>query len=371
MIARNPPCAGATSSAEGIDCDRVSHHDRCMQQLELWRPTAAVDTPPADEGNACVALAVPPPAASMDEDVSHDSLVASYMTAALSERTRLAYANDWRHFERWCAERRERALPASTLTLGRYLAQLAAAGRKSSTIRRARIAIGVVHGQRGLPRPDRDPRIRTLERGIGKVHGTREEGATPLLVPDLERMVGSLGRAVRDDRDRALLLLGFAGAFRSSELVALDVTDIAAIPGGLRVHVRRSKDDQLGEGADPEIPHGTNPLLCPVRSLGCWLAQIASSGPLFPAVHGTRVTQLRLKPRAVTRAIARASSIAGLAAEYSSHSLRSGLATSARLAGRDPRDIQAHGRWQDLRSLARYDGRAAAAAARRAVDGLL
>lgn len=343
-----------------------------MQQLELWSPArVTTDTPRRNEDAASVTLALRPHVAAPGKSLSWDPLVATYMEAALSERTRFAYANDWRSFERWCADNHEQALPASPHTLGRYLARLASVGRKASTIRRARIAIGVVHGQRGLPRPDRDPRIRTLERGIGKVHGTHEEGAPPILVPELERMLHALGQSARDDRDRALLLIGFVGAFRSSELVALDVADMEWVPEGLRVHLRRSKDDPMGEGAEPEIPRSANPQLCPVRALSRWMEQLSGAGPLFPAVLGTCVTQRRLKPRAITRAVARASKLAGLVTEYSSHSLRSGLATSARLAGRELRDIQAHGRWHDIRSLDRYDGRASAAAARRAIAGLL
>lgn len=346
-----------------------------MQQLELWTGSHHEETAALTTDVAGGELASASPQSLVEQPsvacLSPDPLFTAYMEAARSDRTRAAYANDWRLFERWCAERREQALPASTVTLGHYLVHLAQQGRKASTIRRARIAIGVVHSQCGLHRPDQDPRVRTLERGIGRVHGRREEGATPLLVPELERMVSALGHSVRDDRDRAMLLLGFAGAFRSSELVGLDFADVELGREGLRVRLRHSKSDPLGEGATAEIPPGQNPLLCPVASLSQWLAQLSGGGPIFPAVHGSRVVPRRLKPRAVTRVVERAAHRAGLPDEYSSHSLRSGLATSARLAGRDPRDIQAHGRWQDLRSLGRYDSRASAAAARRAIAGLL
>jgi integrase len=116
----------------------------------------------------------------------------------------------------------------------RYLVHLAQGGRKTSTIRRARIAIGVTHGQLGLPDPDRDHRVRTLERGIGRLHGVREEDGTPLRVPELEHMISVLRHSARDDRDRALLLLDFAGAFRSSELVAFDVSDLELGASGAR-----------------------------------------------------------------------------------------------------------------------------------------
>jgi site-specific recombinase XerD len=344
-----------------------------MQQLELWStacpdvaaPTTKVgrvELAPADSSNSAKLAKVP-------RDVL-DIRVLEYLQASRGERTLRAYSNDWRVFERWCREHRERALPTSTITLVRYLTHLAESGKKASTIRRARIAIGILHGQLGLARPDRDARVRLLERGIGRTHGTHEDGATPLLVRDLERMMCALRSTVRDDRDRALLLLGFAGAFRSSELVAMNRADIEFAEDGVHVHIRRGKESHLGKGERTTILPGRNPLLCPVAALRHWLTRNRDSEPLFPTVRGSRVLQRRLAPRAVTRAVERAAALAKLPNAYSSHSLRSGLATSAYLDGRNARDIQAHGRWKDLRSLSRYID-ASTGASRRATAGLL
>ncbi len=243
-------------------------------------------------------------------------------------------------------------------------------GLKPSTNRRARIAIGVLHGQLGYPRPDCDIRIRMLERGISRVHGSREESSRPLSRDDIERMVRGLGGSLRDDRDRALLHLGFAGALRSSELVGLNTADLEFAEDGVRVHIRRSKGDQLGRGSHITVPRGHNPMLCPVAALTRWLARCSDLSSVFPIVRGSRATPKRLGPRAVTRAVERAATLAKLPNAYSSHSLRSGLATSAYLDGRDIRDIQAHGRWKDVRSLSRYID-ASIGASRRATDGLL
>jgi site-specific recombinase XerD len=343
-----------------------------MQQLELWR---AIDR---THDAACARTASDVAASQSERGVAIervgqsqlDALVVEYMLAARSKRTHAAYAGDWRLFERWCAEHGVRALPSSTATLVRYLVHLASSGRKASTIRRARIAIGVMHAQQGLERPDRDDRIRTLERGIGRIHGTRENGATPLLVPELARMLKTLGTTTRDERDRALLLLGFAGAFRPSDLVRLNVEDLEPTSSGLRVVLRRSKEDPLGQGSITEIPRAEHAELCPVNACTDWLARIGAAGPLFRVVYGPRVTLERLAPRAVSRAVQRAASRAGLPQVYSAHSLRSGLATSAHSQGCSDRDIQAHGRWKDLRSLNRYI-HVSAAAARRTLAGVL
>ncbi len=278
-----------------------------------------------------------------------------YVQQAHSDRTRQAYRADWHAFETWCAMNRAQALPASPETLELYLTHLAKRGRKASTIRRARIAIGLAHGHAGEARPDQNARIRTLERGIGRVHGAREEGAVPLLEDQLAKVVAVLGRSPRDERDRAMLLLGFAGAFRASELAGLNVEDVTFGAAGLVVNVRRSKEDQLGRGKRTEIPSGSAEATCPVRALQTWLARVGRpGGPLFRVITGAGPEHQRIHPRAVSRAVQRAVARAGLQGEYSAHSLRVGLATSAYAHGATRREIQIQGRWDDPRSVDRY-----------------
>ncbi len=184
----------------------------------------------------------------------------TYVQKAHTDRTRLAYPRDWQSFECWCGDAQLTALPASSHTLELYLTYLAKLGRKASTIRRARIAIGLRHGHSGLERPDKHARIRTLERGIGCVHGAREEGAVPLLEHELARAVAVLKHSPREERDRAMLLVGFAGAFRASELAGLNIDDVTFMPEGLAIQLRRSKEDQLARGTRTEIPYGAGRL---------------------------------------------------------------------------------------------------------------
>jgi site-specific recombinase XerD len=220
-----------------------------LRQLELWTPehlatpkhAAAVDA--AGRGKR----RRPPTAlrASERQDISlaeaacvvseFDAPSQYFLDQARTERTRLAYARDCQAFERWCAAHALRALPASVSTLAGYLTQLVQSGKKVSTVRRARIAIGMAHADAGLSRPDRDSRIRALERGMGRVYGTREKGATPLLMEGIERIVATLVGGARDDRDRALLLLGFAGAFRGSELAGLRIENLTFRAEGMDV----------------------------------------------------------------------------------------------------------------------------------------
>lgn len=299
--------------------------------------------------------AAPRPAGELAlENLEHRA--ARYVDAAYADNTRRAYRKDWAAFERWCTGAGLCALPASPHTLELYLTHLAERGLRASTIRRARVAIGLAHGHAELDRPDRHARIRALERGICRTQGCREEGAPPLLDHELAAAVKALGHSPREDRDRAMILLGFGGAFRSSELSALDISDVRFTAVGVDIHLRSSKEDQLGNGETTEVPFGEHEETCPVRALSRWLGRVGRpSGPLFRFVSpGGTIEHQRIHPRAVTRALQRAAVRAGLADDFSSHSLRVGLATTAHLHGASRQEIQLHGRWKDVRSVDRY-----------------
>ena len=331
-------------------------------QLALWtdtaaeaatRPLRALRSSSAAADRHAVREDARPPAA-----LAHDELGARadrYVEEAHARNTRRAYQGDWAAFERWCLAAGAVALPASTRTLELYLTYLAELGRRPSTIRRARIAIGLAHGHAGLPRPDQHARVRTLERGIARVHGAREEGAPPLLEHELARAVRALRDSPRDDRDRAMLLIGFAGAFRSSDLAALRIEHVTFDAEGVVLLLSRSKEDQLGRGALTRIPFGQHEETCPVDALKRWIARVGRpAGPLFRVIRGAIIEHHRVSTRAVDRALKRAVARAGLDGGYSSHSLRVGLATSAYAHGATPREIQLHGRWLDPRSVHRY-----------------
>ena len=158
-------------------------------------------------------------------------------------------------------------------------------------------------------------------------------------------------------RDRALVLLRFAGAFRRSELVGLDVEDAVFGKDGLVVTLRRSKTDQEGAGRKVGIPYGSNPETCPVRVVQAWVEQAAvTTGPLFRAVnrHG-RVQPGRLTGRAVARVVQKLATAAGLeASKYAGHSLRAGHATAAAIAGASERSIMAQTGHRSVQMVRRY-----------------
>jgi integrase len=266
-----------------------------------------------------------------------------YMAAALAGSTKRAYRADWRAFVAWCEDRGVSALPASSRAISGYLAHLADTGRKVSTIGRALAAISEGHRAKGYESPRSSAVVKRELQGIRRRLGVAPEQKAPVLVAELRDMVRSLdveaeGRmGLQALRDRALLLVGFAGAFRRSELVALNVGDLQFTEDGVRITVRRSKTDQEGEGREVGIAHGQHAITDPVRALRAWLeAAGIERGPIFRAIvpDGT-VSSKRASDKAVARLVKRAANAAGLdPATVSGHSLRAGLVTSAAMAGR-------------------------------------
>jgi len=171
--------------------------------------------------------------------------------------------------------------------------------------------------------------------GMRRTHGVAAKGKEALLSDDLRAMLRELGDSPRDRRDRALLLTGFAGAFRRSELVAIQIDDLHYVPEGMVVQLRRSKSDQEGQGREVAIPFGSRPETCPVAAVHAWIACAKlESGPVFRGItrHG-RVSSA-LTPTAVALIVKERAQAAGLdPAAYAGHSLRAGFATSAALGG--------------------------------------
>jgi integrase len=194
-----------------------------------------------------------------------------YVAASLAPATRRAYAQDWRIFSEWCAERGLEALPADPRTLVLYLTDMATQ-RSVALLQRRLTSISQAHQSAGYDTPTQDPLVRRAWKGIRRTHGVASVGKAPLRSTGIRRLVATLDCSTLIGlRDRALLVVGFAGAFRRSELVALDVADVDCGDDGLVVHIRRSKTDQEGEGASIGLPFGSDPATCPVRTLRAWL----------------------------------------------------------------------------------------------------
>lgn len=267
----------------------------------------------------------------------------TFAAAAKAPRTRDAYRREWAAFVAWCEARSLAALPAAPSTVALFLTDRAAAGIRPASLDVALAAVSEAHRAAGLASPRVSAEVRAVRAGIRRTVGTAQRQAAPVLVGDLRSMVGAVSEGIAGLRDRALLLVGFAGGFRRSELVALEVADLDFGTDGLTVTLRRSKTDQEGEGRKVGLPYGNAPATCPVRSLRAWLeAASVSAGPVFRAVHTHGQIRGALSGRDVARIVKRTATAAGMdAARFSGHSLRAGLATSAAKAGKSERAIMA------------------------------
>jgi site-specific recombinase XerD len=274
-------------------------------------------------------------------DLAAGSLTASEIDATMdfaaaenAPATREAYASDFRDFSIWCLSRGATALPAHQGIVAAYLSALAHSGRKSSTIGRRAAAIAYHHKIAGHEPPTGAEGVRAVLRGIRRTIGSAKQGKAPATADLIGQMVAMCPDNLIGKRDRALLCLGFAGAFRRSELCALEVEDLVEVPDGLRILIRRSKGDQEGQGQEVAIPRGYR--LRPVEAVQTWLAAAEiSSGPVFRAVAlGGRVSSEALRPDGMARVLKVCCRRVGLdAAAYSGHSLRSGFLTSAAESG--------------------------------------
>jgi site-specific recombinase XerD len=278
--------------------------------------------------------------------LAHDSRARSTWTA---------YDSDLRQFGAWCDEHGLDALPAVPLTVARYLADVQVE-LKPSTLRRRLAAISVAHQLAGHPTPTRDPAVRAVWSGIRRRHGVAPRKMRAARTQLIRAMLAPFEDRLADHRDRVLLLFGFAGALRRSELVGLDAADVREDEHGLRVRIGRSKTDQDAEGRQVGLPYGSHPATCPVRAWRAWLAASGiTSGPAFRGIdrHG-RLSARRLSTRAVADIVKRRAAAAGLAGPFAGHSMRAGFATEGYAAGTPELAIMRHGRWKSASVMRGY-----------------
>lgn len=286
------------------------------------------------------------------------SQAAEYIHAGKTDATLRAYRSDWRHFENWCQAHGFPVLPSSPETVALYLADFG--GRQAAaTLTRRLTSINKVHRAAGHPAPALMEHLAVGEtlKGIRRTHGTEQNPKQPLFTKDLRAMVDRLPQTILGLRDRALLLIGFSGAFRRSELVNVRLEDVTETEEGLVIRVRRSKTDQEGKGRQVAIPYGSSPDTCPLRAWRKWMetAQI-TSGPLFRRIdrHG-HVNHRALHRDSVGAIVKRAAERAGLDPDlYAGHSLRAGLCTQAYVNGARELDIMRQTGHKSLETVRKY-----------------
>lgn len=308
------------------------------------------------------------PVAYADIDYTISAETAADLLAADPENTARAYERNWRQFEAWCAIDGRVTLPATPHTLAEYVRVLTHIQLAPATIEQIIGTIRSKHRRGGWKeQPDTTESLRLLHayKRAWSAAGGRVRKATPVLIDALRAMTETCDpETLAGLRDRSVLLTGFNGMCRRSELSGLDVRDIAtAGDEGMTVYIRVSKTDQEAEGVAVSVPYGQHRGTCAVRSTRDWTDALAErgmpAGPLYRPVdrHGrpggdplaAGHQAARLTGDAISSMIRRRAQLAGLpdASGYSGHSLRSGAATSAYLAGAPVSEIAKHGRWAE------------------------
>ena len=333
----------------------------------------------------------PPPPALSEEDVPG---ARSFIDASRAASTRNAYAADWRRFSQWCHARNAPALPANPALVAVYLSALSLRGLAPPSVGRALAAIAHMHRRAGLMAPHRSADGAVVAEVLAGIRRSREDAPDKKLAADADVVMQLLWSITGDSlaalRDRALIAFGMALAARRSELVAIDMADLAWEEKGLRVTIRRSKTDQEGQGAVVAVPEGRR--LTPLAHLRAWLeaAQITEGAVFRPLWKGggrqgssggavgkpteeggqqgsvdpdggeptklhRRVRDARLSDHAVARIVQARAAAAGLdPARYAGHSLRAGFVTAAARAGADVWKIQQVSRHKSMQVLSGY-----------------
>lgn len=291
--------------------------------INCTEPSEPIPVESSDAGTSHTPWIQARPAQPLPEPIRH------LLSHSISDSSKRAYAADLRHFRASGG-----CIPSTSDAIACYLAELAGA-HAVATIQRRLAAIAKAHRASGYDDPTKAEIVAATMRGIRRTKGVAQREAQALQRDDLFMVLERMGNRPIDLRDKALLLIGFAGAFRRSELVGLDCADVAHVRQGIVLHLRRSKTDQTAQGRKIAIPFGRT-RWCPVRHLSDWLTHTGiEQEPLFRRInrHG-HIASGRLSGEAVSIIIKKRVEAAGFDPDaFSGHSLRAGLATSAAMAG--------------------------------------
>ncbi|MDC0125364.1 site-specific integrase [Candidatus Pelagibacter sp.] len=252
-----------------------------------------------------------------------------------SENTLRAYKSDYNDFSLFCSQNGFQAMPTQPKILALYITHLSSYS-KFSTLKRRLASISILHKTKGYYIDTKHPIIMENLMGIKRINGSNQKGKKPLLINDLKLLINAIHQSNEKDkrkiRDKALVLIGFSGGFRRSELVDIEYEDLEFVSEGVKIFVKRSKTDQSGEGMTKAIPYFDNEKFCPVIALKNWIE-------IFD-LKNSRI--FNISDKSVALIIKKYANYAGLDSHrYAGHSLRSGFATSTAESGADERNIMA------------------------------
>jgi len=270
------------------------------------------------------------------------------LQSSKANNTIRAYKSDFKDFGLFCVKNGFKSLPTEPKIVSLYLTYLSTKDIKMSTLKRRLVSIGVIHRLKGHYLDTKHPAIIENIMGIKRRKGSIQRGKKPILINHLKAIIKAINEQKAEEikklRDKSIILIGFSGGFRRTEIVSLDYEDLEFVSEGLKISIRRSKTDQFGEGTIKALPYFDNPEYCPTLTLKKWLEiSKISFGPIFRRFsRGSNLSEHRLTDQSVALLIKEYLKIAGIDNKnYSGHSLRSGFATTTADSGADERSIMA------------------------------
>lgn len=290
-------------------------------------------------------------------EITYSTAARNYAAQSMAANTARAYKSGWAQFVSWRGG--DNSLPVPVAVVVEYLTYLGQSGHKIASAKQARAAIAAAHRAAGLPSPTESSDVITLLKGMSRALGSAKNKKQAVTLADLRAMVGTFGDDLQGKRDKALLLVGFWGAFRRSELVTLEVADLRRAGPDVLVTIRRSKTDQSGQGKTKLLPANQEKNICPVAALLDWLdaARIAS-GPVFRSfslAKGLTSAALDSTGQTVALIVKRAAQDAGLDwRRLAGHSLRSGFITESLAGGASMLDVMEQSGHANMQTLTEY-----------------
>ena len=282
------------------------------------------------------------------------------LKSSKANNTLRAYRSDFRDFGAFCAKHGLMSLPSEPKIVSLYLTHLSK-NSKISTLRRRLVSISMVHKLQGHYLDTKHPIIVENLMGIRRVKGSIQKGKKPLLLNHLKTIIEVIHNQNIEDikkfRDKSIILVGFGGGFRRTEIISINHEDLEFVTEGLKITIKKSKTDQFGEGMIKGLPYFTNEFYCPISNLKKWLEiSKIKSGPIFRRFSkGSSLTDKRLTDQSVALLIKKYLNLAGIDNEnFAGHSLRSGFATVAAEAGADERSIMAMTGHKSTQMVRRY-----------------
>jgi site-specific recombinase XerD len=268
------------------------------------------------------------------------------LQSSKAKNTIRAYKSDFKDFSLFCVQNGFKSLPSEPKVISLYLTHLSTNSSKMSTLKRRLVSIGVIHKVKGHYLDTKHPTIIENIMGIKRRKGSIQKGKKPILINDLKLIIKAIDdesiEEIKKLRDKSIVLIGFSGGFRRSEIVSLDIEDLDFVSEGLKITIRKSKTDQFGEGSLKALPYFNNQEYCPVINLKKWIKiSKIENGALFRRFNkGSKLSEKRLTDQSVALLIKEYLKLAGIDNKnYSGHSLRSGFATASAESGADERSI--------------------------------